>query len=83
MPRPVEELVERERIDCGFARWGKLVLAAKPEHYERVQSEADALARYSGHELRTVSRDRLGAEIDSRHYYGGATRSGISRAPRR
>ena len=66
----VEGLVERERIDCSFARWGKLVLAAKPEHYERLQAEAEALEGYAGHELRTIPRDHLEAEIDSRHYYG-------------
>jgi len=67
----VEALVEKERIECCFARWGKLVLAAKPEHYERLQAEADALARYVGHEVRTIPRDRLPAEIDSPHYHGG------------
>jgi hypothetical protein len=38
----VEWLVEEERIDCGFARVGKLKLAAKPEHY-------DYSMGYSGH----------------------------------
>lgn len=67
----VEKLVETERIDCEFRRWGKLVLAAKPEHYERLQVEAELLACHVGHEVHIVPREGVGVEVSSSHYHGG------------
>lgn len=33
----VETLVKDEKIACEFVRWGKLALAAKPDHYARLR----------------------------------------------
>src|SRR4051812_27213898 len=40
----VERLVQEERIDCNFARVGKLKLAAKPEHYDILTRSRELLA---------------------------------------
>ena len=40
----VERLVQEERIDCSFARVGKLKLAAKPEHYDMLARSQELLA---------------------------------------
>src|SRR5688572_1886779 len=37
----VERLVMEERIDCGFTRCGKIKLAAKPAHFDKLARTAD------------------------------------------
>jgi glycine/D-amino acid oxidase-like deaminating enzyme len=67
----VESLVEQESIDCHFKRWGKLVLAAKPEHVERFEADRSTLAQHLGHETHVISRADLESEVNSERYYGG------------
>jgi len=43
----VEKIVNREGIECDFARVGKLKLAAKPEHYEKLARACDRKRRPS------------------------------------
>ena len=40
----VERLVAEEKIDCSFARVGKIKLAAKPEHYDKLARSQELLA---------------------------------------
>lgn len=67
----LEAVIEREEIDCDFARSGSLILAAKPAHFEGMQAERDAIARHVGHELTLIPRSELKGEIASDHYFGG------------
>ena len=67
----VERLVAEEGIDCGFARTGKLKLAAKPAHADKLARARDALHRGADPDVALVPRDELPAEIDSRRYHGG------------
>ena len=67
----VERIVAEERIDCDFARTGKLKLAAKPEHYDKLARARDALHRGADPDVSLVPRDALGVEVGSGGFHGG------------
>jgi glycine/D-amino acid oxidase-like deaminating enzyme len=66
----VEQVVQEENIDCGFARRGYLLVANKPGHYESMVQSAAFMEREFGHTLRVVSRSEQRQEIGSDLYYG-------------
>jgi glycine/D-amino acid oxidase-like deaminating enzyme len=67
----VERLVREEDIDCSFARVGKIKLAAKPEHYDKLARSQALLAATVDPDTHMVSRAGLGDEVGSQRYYGG------------
>ena len=67
----VERLVTSERIDCDFTRSGKLKLAAKPEHFDKLVRAQEVLAREVDTDTAIVARADLGTEIATERYYGG------------
>ena len=67
----VESLVTEERIDCQFARVGKLKLAAKPEHYDKLARSQALMAAHVDPDTRMVPRGEQRAEIGSDRYFGG------------
>jgi glycine/D-amino acid oxidase-like deaminating enzyme len=67
----VERLVAEEAIDCNFARVGKIKLAAKPEHYDKLARGQDLLAAHVDPDTHMVPRGDLAAEVGSERYYGG------------
>jgi glycine/D-amino acid oxidase-like deaminating enzyme len=67
----VERLVAEEKIDCGFARSGKIKLAAKPEHYDKLARSQELLAANVDPDTEMVSRADLASEVGSDRFYGG------------
>jgi len=67
----VERLVAEEAIDCSFARVGKIKLAAKPEHYDKLARSQALLAANVDPDTHMVSRAELAGEVGSDRYYGG------------
>lgn len=67
----VESLVASERIDCDFTRSGKLKLAAKPEHFDKLVRAQEMLAKEVDADTAIVAKDDLGKEIATERYYGG------------
>ncbi len=67
----VERLVSEEGIDCQFARVGKLKLAAKPEHYDKLARAQALLAAHVDPETHMVSPADLASEVGTERYYGG------------
>jgi glycine/D-amino acid oxidase-like deaminating enzyme len=67
----VEAVVAEERIDCDFTRNGKMKLAAKPEHAEKLARGAELLAREVEPDLRLLSRAELRQEIGTDAFYAG------------
>lgn len=65
----VERIVREEAIDCGFARTGKLKLAAKPRHYAGLES-AFATLRDVDPALELVPPARMREEIGSEEFHG-------------
>ncbi|GAB2927618.1 NAD(P)/FAD-dependent oxidoreductase [Streptomyces mayteni] len=66
----VEKLVTEESIDCDFARTGKLNLACKPAHYERLARTHEALAEMIGYQTELIPKRDLRAEVGTDHYHG-------------
>lgn len=66
----VERIARDEGIDCSFRRCGRLKLAAKPEHYDKLARAAETLSTVDPH-IRLLSRTDLTAEISSDAFHGG------------
>lgn len=67
----VESIVREEGIDCHFQRVGKLKLAPKPEHYDKIARSQELLAREVDPDTRMVPPAEMAAEIGSDRYFGG------------
>ncbi len=61
----VERLVREEAIDCSFSRVGKIKLAAKPEHYDKLARGQALLAAHVDPDTHMVSHADLASEIGS------------------
>ncbi|MYM91031.1 FAD-dependent oxidoreductase, partial [Rugamonas sp. FT82W] len=71
----VERLIKEEAIDCDFVRCGKLKLAAKPEHYDKLQRVYETLRGSVDPDVQLVPPERLAEEIGSSIYFGGLLQS--------
>jgi glycine/D-amino acid oxidase-like deaminating enzyme len=67
----VERLVAEEDIDCSFARVGKIKLAAKPEHYDKLARSQELLAANVDPDTEMVNRAGLTGEVASDRFHGG------------
>jgi glycine/D-amino acid oxidase-like deaminating enzyme len=67
----VERIIREEGIDCDFSRTGKLKLAAKPAHYDKLARSQELLAREVDPDTYMVSKASLSEELGSDAYYGG------------
>jgi glycine/D-amino acid oxidase-like deaminating enzyme len=67
----VERIVREEQITCGFRRSGKVKLAAKPFHYEKIARGFDLLHREADPDTDLVPPDRIRDEVGSNRFYGG------------
>jgi glycine/D-amino acid oxidase-like deaminating enzyme len=67
----VEQIVKDEQIDCGFARYGHLYVANKPEHYHGFEDDVEFMSREFNHKLKLVTPNELNDEIGSQTYHGG------------
>jgi glycine/D-amino acid oxidase-like deaminating enzyme len=66
----VEQIIREEKIDCGFARFGHLLAANKPKHYDGLKEEVEFMEREFHHKLRLISREQQRTEIGSDLYFG-------------
>ena len=67
----VEQLVNEEKIDCGFARTGHLLVANKPQHFDALKGEVEFMAKEFNHKVSLVPPRELQDEIGSVAYHGG------------
>jgi glycine/D-amino acid oxidase-like deaminating enzyme len=67
----VERIIREEGIDCDFGRTGKLKLAAKPAHYDKLARSQELLAREVDPDTHMVSKAALSEELGSDAYFGG------------
>ena len=66
----VEQIIQEENIDCGFARYGHLLVANKPKHHDALKEEVEFMEREFNHKLRLIPRDGQHSEIGSEVYHG-------------
>ncbi|MBB5694720.1 NAD(P)/FAD-dependent oxidoreductase [Muricoccus pecuniae] len=67
----MERIASEEGIACDFRRSGKIKLAAKPEHYEKIARGFELLQREADPEARLVPREALRQEVGSNAFFGG------------
>jgi glycine/D-amino acid oxidase-like deaminating enzyme len=67
----VERIVREHQIACDFRRCGKIKLAAKPEHYEKLARGFELLHREADSETELVPASRLREEVGSDRFHGG------------
>jgi len=67
----VERVVREERIDCDFARRGKLKLAARPAHYDELARGFDQLRREADSQVELVPPHLIHKEVGTGRYAGG------------
>lgn len=67
----VEALVREEGIDCDFRRCGKLKVAAKPEHYAKLQRIHAQLRESVDPTVELVPPERMREELGSDSFHGG------------
>ncbi len=67
----VEHLVDEEKIDCDFRRSGKIQLACKPSHFEKLKQNSEHLMRGIDTDTELVSPADLGREVVSSKFHGG------------
>ena len=66
----LEGLIEREALNCGYARRGWITLAARPRHLRALEREA-AVLRQLGHETLVLGPEDLRQEVGTDRYCGG------------
>lgn len=67
----VEQVVNEEKIDCDFQRYGHLYVASKAHHFDSFYNEVDFMAREFNHNVRVIEPNQLQDEIGSKKYFGG------------
>lgn len=67
----VERIVREEQIQCDFRRGGKIKLAAKPAHYDKIAKSFEILHRECDPDTELVPRARIRDEVGSDLFHGG------------
>jgi len=71
----VEQLVREESIDCDFQRRGRLKLASKPAHFDKLARTHDVLRANVDSQVQLVPPERIGEEVGSDAFHGGLIQS--------
>ena len=69
--RTVESVVTQHKIDCDFMRCGKLKLAAKQKHFDKLARTYDVLYREVDQDIELIEPARVRSEVGSDGFYGG------------
>ena len=67
----VERIVREQQITCDFRRCGKIKLAAKPAHYEKLARSFDLLHGHVDAETELIPPARIRDEVGSDAFHGG------------
>jgi glycine/D-amino acid oxidase-like deaminating enzyme len=67
----IERIVREENIDCAFRRAGKLKLASKPQHFDSLARNFEAVHAEIDADTALLRHDELGAEVGSNAFHGG------------
>jgi glycine/D-amino acid oxidase-like deaminating enzyme len=68
----VNDLIERERIQCFHDRAGRFIAANTPRQLEDLEKELAARKEHFGHDYRIVPRSDQQSEIGTETFHGGA-----------
>jgi glycine/D-amino acid oxidase-like deaminating enzyme len=68
--KTVGRIAEREGIDCDYTRCGRAKLAAKPEHFAKLEAAHALLLKEVDPDVLLVGPDALSGEIKARGFHG-------------
>ncbi len=71
----VEQIVQEESINCDFHRRGRLKLASKPGHFEKLVKTHDVLRANVDSQVSLLTPDRMPEEVGSEAFHGGLIQS--------
>lgn len=78
----VSRIVTAEAIDCDFRKAGKLKLAAKPEHFAKLEKTYQALIKEVDPDAQLLDQQAVRNEINANEVYGGLlTPNGVQLHP--
>jgi len=66
----VERITREHAIDCDFIRCGRAKLAAKPEHFAKLEAAYHLLSREVDPNISLVGSQHIGQEVGSREFHG-------------
>ena len=66
----VEQIIREENIDCGFARYGHLLTANKPKHFDALQKSVEFMEKEFNHKVHLITKEKQHAEIGTDIYHG-------------
>ena len=66
----VGRIAQREGIDCDFTRCGRAKLAAKPEHFPKLEAAHALLLREVDPNVLLIGPDELSSEINAQGFHG-------------
>ncbi|TKC79088.1 FAD-binding oxidoreductase [Trinickia terrae] len=69
--KTVESIVAEEQIDCDFFHGGKIKLAAKPQHFDKLVKTYESLRANVDTNVELVPPERIREEVGSDDFYGG------------
>lgn len=69
----LEDVIEREKIDCFYRRSGRFVGAHCPSAYARLERRVDELNAHADSGAEMIPRERQREELNTDFYYGGMT----------
>lgn len=67
----VERVVAEECLDCHYLPHGKLKLAAKPEHYDKLARTCEMIHADVDPEVEMIDAGAIRDEVDSARFHGG------------
>lgn len=67
----VERIVQEEQITCSFRRSGKIKVASKPAHYEKLARSFELLQQGTDTDTRLIPPSRTREEVGSDMFHGG------------
>lgn len=75
----VERIAREEAIDCNFERCGRIKLAAKPAHFEKLARAYETLVADVDPDVMLVPPDMIGDEVGSDSFHGGLVQTTSAR----
>ncbi|MBL8649305.1 MAG: FAD-binding oxidoreductase [Sphingopyxis sp.] len=67
----IEATVRKYEIDCDFHRCGRLKIAAKPQHFAKIEKAYLLLKAEVDPNVELVTPDRIATEVRSKEFHGG------------
>ena len=66
----VEQIVNEEHINCGFARYGHLYTANKAQQFDELERDVEFMEKEFNHKVHLISKEKQREEIGTDSYYG-------------